>query len=168
MKYVYFFVPVFKRANWNMEGMQTMSDDLYACWDQNGYPEWSTLSCTDCSRSAHIPFVSEIIRGSAENRCILVRGVVPWICHGASPSWGNGRFYGLWGVWSWDPYLWGMSRGAEGTQGQTTWFSRVPFTVTPIWGGCSYKNQLHQAWFRHCIALLTVRPSFELLKDYQF
>ena len=125
-----FFVPVFKTRTEIWKGMQTMLDDLYACWDQNGHPGWSTPHVPIVA-APHIPFVSEIIQGSkAENRCILVLcWVVPWICHGGAPSWSNGRFYGLWGVWGWDPYLWGMSRAEEGTQGQTTWFSGVHFTV---------------------------------------
>ena len=78
------------------KGMQTISDDLYACWDQNGYTRGDPLHVPIVAADPHIPFVSEIIRGRAENRCILLRRVVQaWICHGALPSWGNGRFYGL-------------------------------------------------------------------------
>ena len=58
--------------------------------------------------------------------------VVPWLGWYAMPrrpSWGNGGFYGLWGVWGWDPYLWGMSRAQRGLR------ARRPeslFTVTPV------------------------------------
>ena len=46
-------------------------------------------------RTPHIPFVSEIIRGQVENRCILVRRVVPWICHGAAHHGVMGHFMGF-------------------------------------------------------------------------
>ena len=46
-------------------------------------------------RTPHIPFVSEIILGQVENRCILVRRVVPWICHGAAHHGVMGHFMGF-------------------------------------------------------------------------
>ena len=73
-----------------------MSGDLYACWDQNGSTRGDPLYVPIVAAEPDIPFVSEIIRGSPENRCILLCRVVPaWVCHPALPSSGNAPFYGL-------------------------------------------------------------------------
>ena len=47
-----------------MEGMLTMSGDLYACWDQNGSTRGDPLYVPIVAAEPDIPFVSEIIRGS--------------------------------------------------------------------------------------------------------
>ena len=48
-----------------MEGMLTMSGDLYACWDQNGSTRGDPLYVPIVAAEPDIPFVSEIIRGRA-------------------------------------------------------------------------------------------------------
>ena len=58
--------------------MRRNADDLYACWDQNGYTWPDPLNVPIVAAAAHIPFVSEIIRRGRGGKSMHTAAASGW------------------------------------------------------------------------------------------